>query len=82
VIDLLVERGGTLTGFRSPRLATRSTHGTGCTLSSALAVHLARGHELPSAVAAAIEYVRRAMAPGLDLGRGRAPLDHAVGGRG
>jgi hydroxymethylpyrimidine/phosphomethylpyrimidine kinase len=80
VVDVLVDRAGALTVFRSPRLATRSTHGTGCTLSAAVAVGLARGRDLAGAVGAAVDYVRRAMDPGLDLGQGRAPLDHGVGG--
>jgi hydroxymethylpyrimidine/phosphomethylpyrimidine kinase len=79
VVDVLAERGE-LTVFRAGRLDTRSTHGTGCTLSAALAALLAGGVELRVAAGQAIDYVRRAMDPGLDLGRGRAPLDHAVGG--
>jgi hydroxymethylpyrimidine/phosphomethylpyrimidine kinase len=79
VVDVLADRGGSITVFRAPRLRSRSTHGTGCTVSAALAARLASGVELAAAVAAAIDYVRRAMDPGLDLGRGRAPLDHGVG---
>jgi hydroxymethylpyrimidine/phosphomethylpyrimidine kinase len=79
VVDVLADRHGAVTVFRGPRLRSRSTHGTGCTLSSALASRLASGVELAAAVAAAIDYVRRAMDPGLDLGAGRAPLDHGVG---
>jgi len=80
VLDLLVDHAGSVQVFLSPRLATRSTHGTGCTLSAALAVRLAQGLALAEATRLAIDYVRRAMDPGLDLGRGRAPLDHGVGG--
>jgi hydroxymethylpyrimidine kinase/phosphomethylpyrimidine kinase len=80
VMDVLSDPvGGTITRLRAPRLRSRSTHGTGCTLSAALAVRLAGGAELGAAVLAAIDYVRRAMDPGLDIGRGRAPLDHGVG---
>jgi hydroxymethylpyrimidine/phosphomethylpyrimidine kinase len=79
VIDVLADRRGAVTVFRAPRLVSRSTHGTGCTLSAAVAARLASGVELQAAVAAAIDYVRRAMDPGLDLGAGRAPLDHGVG---
>ena len=81
VVDVLVDRDGRATVFRAPRLRSRSTHGTGCTLSAALAARLASGVELAAAVESAIDYVRRAMDPGLDLGRGRAPLDHDAGGR-
>jgi len=77
VLDLLVDRGEVIP-FRLPRLHSRSTHGTGCTLSSALAVHLARGAGVRDAAAWSIAFVRRAMDPGLDLGHGRAPLDHSV----
>jgi hydroxymethylpyrimidine/phosphomethylpyrimidine kinase len=75
VVDILAERG-VISIFRAARLRTRSTHGTGCTLSAAIAVGLARGVALRDAVGEAIEFVRRAMDPGLELGRGRAPLDH------
>ncbi|HVR27922.1 MAG TPA: bifunctional hydroxymethylpyrimidine kinase/phosphomethylpyrimidine kinase [Thermoanaerobaculia bacterium] len=75
VVDVLVA-GGEVTVFRLPRLHTRSTHGTGCTLSSAIAARLAGGAGLHQAVERAIGYVRGAMDPGLALGRGRAPLDH------
>jgi hydroxymethylpyrimidine/phosphomethylpyrimidine kinase len=75
VVDVLAA-AGRITRFQERRLRTRSTHGTGCTLSSALAVLLAGGADLDRAVERAIAYVRRAMAPGLDLGHGRAPLDH------
>jgi hydroxymethylpyrimidine/phosphomethylpyrimidine kinase len=79
VVDILVDGTGGATVFRAPRLRSRSTHGTGCALSAALAAQLARGVELAAAARAAIDYVRRAMEPGLDLGRGRAPLDHGAG---
>jgi hydroxymethylpyrimidine/phosphomethylpyrimidine kinase len=80
VVDVLADHEGSIRVFRAQRLRSRSTHGTGCTLSAAIAARLASGAELAPAVAAAIDYVRRAMDPGLDLGRGRAPLDHGVGG--
>ena len=79
VVDVLADGRGVVTVFRAPRLHSRSTHGTGCALSAALASRLANGVELRAAVVAAIDYVRRAMDPGLDLGAGRAPLDHGVG---
>jgi hydroxymethylpyrimidine/phosphomethylpyrimidine kinase len=82
VVDVLAEAAGPVTILRAPRLHSRSTHGTGCTLSSALAANLASGLGLPAAVRAAIEFVRGAMDPGLDLGRGRAPLDHGAARRG
>lgn len=62
--------------FAGPRLLTRATHGTGCTLSAAIAARLATGEELAAAVGGAIEYVRRAMAAAAPLGAGRGPLAH------
>ena len=58
------------------RIETANTHGTGCTLSSAIACGLARGLPLTEAVRAAKDYVSGALAAGLDLGRGSGPLDH------
>lgn len=55
---------------------TPNTHGTGCTLSSAIACGLAKGLELPAAVKEAKEYVTGALAWGLDLGKGCGPLNH------
>lgn len=61
-----------------PRIASRNLHGTGCTLSSAIAAHLALGQPLPQAVAAARDYVRGAMQAGADVrtGQGHGPLNH------
>ena len=64
--------------FTRPRLDTRSTHGTGCTLSAAVAAGLARGEDLENAVADALDYVHRAIAGAPGLGRGSGPLNHAV----
>ena len=63
--------------FRSPRHDNRHTHGTGCTLASAIASRLALGDPLPAAVAAAKEYVTGAVAAGFALGAGIGPVDHA-----
>ena len=62
--------------FRSPRRQTRHTHGTGCTLSAAIAAGLAHGTPLEEAVAAAIAWVREAIAGAPGLGAGRGPIDH------
>lgn len=64
--------------FDSPRIATRNTHGTGCTLSSALAAQIARGISLPEAVTAAKAYVAKAIAHSgaLDVGHGHGPTHH------
>jgi hydroxymethylpyrimidine/phosphomethylpyrimidine kinase len=66
--------------FEAPRAETRNTHGTGCTLSAAIAAELAKGASLPEAVASAKEFVTAAIfaADELDVGsgRGRGPVHH------
>jgi hydroxymethylpyrimidine/phosphomethylpyrimidine kinase len=61
-----------------PRIDTANTHGTGCTLSAAIAAGLARGESLPGAVASAKRFVHAALAGGRDLkiGHGSGPVDH------
>jgi hydroxymethylpyrimidine/phosphomethylpyrimidine kinase len=75
VVDLLLA-GGELHRFVHPRLHTTSTHGTGCTLSSAIAARLGRGESLPRAVEGAIEYLRGAMAAAYPIGNGHGPVNH------
>ena len=75
--DVLVEPDGTVTWFTSPRIDNPNTHGTGCTLSSAIASHLALGETLPQAVHSAKDYLTGALAEQLDLGHGSGPMDHA-----
>ena len=76
-VDILVERLGT-TRLPAPRIATRNTHGTGCTLSSAIAAGLAKGLSLHDAVAAAKSYVTAAIAASerLTIGHGSGPVHH------
>lgn len=74
--DVLALPDGTLRHFRVPRSSNRNTHGTGCTLSSAIAAHLAQGETLTAAVAGAKAYLTGAIGYGLALGRGRGPLWH------
>ena len=62
--------------LRAPRVDTANTHGTGCTLSSAIACGLAEGMPLEGAVRRAKAYVGRCLAAGLDLGAGGGPMDH------
>lgn len=73
--DVLNE-GGKVQIFRAPKLATRHTHGTGCTLSSALAALLAGGASVPEAVAGAKEYLNAALRSAPLLGHGAGPLNH------
>jgi len=75
VRDVLVSADG-LIYFDDPRIATRSTHGTGCTLASAIATGLAQGLDLVAAVRRARNYVRKALATAPGLGRGHGPLNH------
>ncbi len=78
VIDLLIEADGSITRLEAPRIATRNGHGTGCTLSSAIAAYLAQGWPLAQAVAAARAYILGAIAAGADVqtGSGAGPLNH------
>jgi len=62
--------------FPAQRLATRHTHGTGCTYSAAIAAALARGDELPRAVARAKRFIHEAIRTNPGLGRGAGPLNH------
>ncbi|MER6527516.1 bifunctional hydroxymethylpyrimidine kinase/phosphomethylpyrimidine kinase [Streptomyces sp. NPDC001508] len=74
-VDLLTD-GSREHWLRAPRLDNRHTHGTGCTLASAIAVGLAQGRSVPEAVAAAKEYVTGAIAGGFALGDGIGPVHH------
>ena len=75
-VDLLLTADGTERRYRAARLDNRHTHGTGCTLASAIASRLALGDPLPDAVAAAKAYVTGAIAAGFPLGAGIGPVDH------
>ncbi len=76
-VDLLIAADG-VTRFPAARVATRNTHGTGCTLSSAIAAGLARGRDLPAAVAEAKTYVTAAIVAStrLKIGHGHGPTHH------
>ncbi|MES2343101.1 MAG: bifunctional hydroxymethylpyrimidine kinase/phosphomethylpyrimidine kinase [Pseudomonadota bacterium] len=76
VIDILMTPAGETT-FEGERLETRHTHGTGCTLASAVATGLAQGLDLPQAVARAWAYVHEALRQAPGFGAGHGPLDHA-----
>ncbi len=78
VSDLLQIAGASPHWMRAPRIATANTHGTGCTLSSAIAAHLALGYTLVGAVEGARAYVRGALAAGapVKIGQGSGPLNH------
>ena len=73
----LLWQDGTSYWFHGKRIHNPNTHGTGCTLSSAIAANLAKGFDLTASVARAKEYISGALAAMLDLGQGRGPMDHA-----
>ena len=78
VVDLLVQANGPTRRLASFRIPSRNVHGTGCTLSSAIAAHLALGHGLEEAVVLARTFILTAIAEGAQVqtGRGHGPLNH------
>ncbi len=74
--DDLLWRDGSGKWFRGKRIDNPNTHGTGCTLSSAIAANLAKGCDLDTAVERAKAYISGALAAMLDLGKGSGPMDH------
>lgn len=76
--DLLYANGETI-WFKGKRIDNPNTHGTGCTLSSAIASNLAKGCSLAEAVRRAKEYISGALSAMLDLGKGSGPMNHAFG---
>jgi hydroxymethylpyrimidine/phosphomethylpyrimidine kinase len=75
-VDLLFD-GSDAIRFPGQRIVSRHTHGTGCTLASAIASYLALGMDVPAAVASAKEFVTGAIEAGFPLGAGIGPVDHA-----
>lgn len=75
--DLLIE-GDTTRLFHSPRVETRNTHGTGCTLSSAIAALLARGYDMGTSIDGAKQYLLEALRTAPEIGHGAGPLNHMV----
>ena len=73
----LLYANGELTWFRGRRIDNPNTHGTGCTLSSAIAANLAKGFDLKTSVRRAKDYISGALAAMLDLGKGAGPMNHA-----
>jgi len=78
VMDLLLQPSAEPLWLQAPRIATANTHGTGCTLSSAIAAHLALGATLTQAVQQARDFVRQALQAGASVktGQGEGPLNH------
>jgi hydroxymethylpyrimidine/phosphomethylpyrimidine kinase len=78
IVDLLLD-DGVVHEFRTARIATRHTHGTGCTFASAVAAQLALGRTMPEAAERAQRYVAGAIAHALPIGQGHGPLNHFWG---
>lgn len=74
-VDWLFD-GKQITPYRAPRIDTSNTHGTGCTLSAAIAAYLALGREVAEAVAGAKEYISAAIRYAYPLGKGHGPVNH------
>ena len=72
----LLYRNGEFKWFRSERIDNPNTHGTGCTLSSAIGANLAKGYDIDQAIEKAKDYLTGALRAGLDLGKGSGPLMH------
>ncbi|MFR8813551.1 MAG: bifunctional hydroxymethylpyrimidine kinase/phosphomethylpyrimidine kinase [Lachnospiraceae bacterium] len=75
--DLLWQKDEQVTWFMGKRIDNPNTHGTGCTLSSAIASNLAKGYDLKTSVKYAKNYISGALAAGLNLGKGSGPMNHA-----
>jgi hydroxymethylpyrimidine/phosphomethylpyrimidine kinase len=78
VTDVLVDESGAHR-FSGSRIESSSTHGTGCTLASAIAMGLAQGSSVQDAIQRARAFVRKAIRTGLPFGRGTGPLNHLHG---
>jgi hydroxymethylpyrimidine/phosphomethylpyrimidine kinase len=77
ITDVLATSSG-IKHFTRPRIATTSTHGTGCTLSAAVTAGLALGRPLDEAIEDALDFVQRAIAAAPGLGSGKGPLNHTI----
>lgn len=75
-VDILLLRSGELREYATARIDTRHTHGTGCTYSAAIAAGLAKGLDLPDAIAEAKRFITAAIREAPQLGGGRGPLSH------
>lgn len=74
-LDLFFD-GKSFRSLRAPRIRTKNTHGTGCTLSAAIAAYLARGHTLAEAATKAKKYITSALRQSFRVGRGHSPVHH------
>lgn len=79
--DILYRKDGNVFWYKTDRINTANTHGTGCTLSSSLAANLAYGFSIEDAVKRSKDYITNLLLDGMNLGRGNGPLNHAGVGR-
>lgn len=79
MVDWLAIEGRDPLTITRPRISTRNTHGTGCTLSAAITANLAKGMEMQEAVLAARDYLQKTLEMTFDLGRGDGPVNHLAG---
>ncbi|WP_129791110.1 bifunctional hydroxymethylpyrimidine kinase/phosphomethylpyrimidine kinase [Sphingosinicella sp. CPCC 101087] len=79
VVDVLARPDGALCRWTSPRLETRHSHGTGCTLASGIACGLAQGLDLEDSISRARDYLQAALRAPPGLGAGHGPMGHALG---
>jgi hydroxymethylpyrimidine/phosphomethylpyrimidine kinase len=79
VVDILIETDGTITRWANARIDTRHSHGTGCTLSSAIATGLGAGLCLTDSIVNGRAYVRAALLAAPELGSGHGPMGHGLG---
>jgi hydroxymethylpyrimidine/phosphomethylpyrimidine kinase len=77
IVDVFFD-GREFTTFRKQKIETTSTHGTGCTLSAAIAAGLALGHPLKVAIDSALDFVTQAIREAPGLGSGNGPLSHFI----
>lgn len=75
VVDVLFD-GEKITLFETPHLVSKNTHGTGCSLASAIAANLAMGKDMVRAVRSAVRYVEVGIRTSFDLGQGSGPINH------
>ena len=76
--DDFLYHNGSIKKYPGLHIENPNTHGTGCTLSSAIAANLAKGYNLPDSIRFAKEYVTTIISAGLDLGQGSGPMDHGA----
>ncbi len=78
ITDVLITMNGVLKIFNNNKINTNNTHGTGCTLASAIATFIAQKNDIETSVEKAIEYVQKAIKSAPNIGKGHGPLNHLL----